>query len=173
MTLSLFLRFSFVRVIGLMICVCVLVKAPAFVEAASEISDQAISDKIDDELMQDASVIANKIDVATVYGIVTLKGDVANILAKDRAARIAETVKGVRSVINRINVRPAFSRTDADTQADVEAALLHDPSRSRRIVWTRNGDVPSGARAYYRGASPGSGTGKHPDVQLMVERSQT
>jgi osmotically-inducible protein OsmY len=40
--------------------------------------------------------------VNTRDGIVTLSGWVDNLLAKERAGQIAESVKGVRAVVNRI-----------------------------------------------------------------------
>jgi len=64
--------------------------------------------------------------VQTVDGIVTLSGRVTNILAKERSARVAETVKEVRSVVNRVNVSPSQARSDDTIEADIKYALLAD-----------------------------------------------
>ena len=50
-----------------------------------------------------------------------------NLLAKERAVRIAESIRGVRGVIDRISVTPV-SRSDADIAKDIQAALRQDPA---------------------------------------------
>ncbi len=119
---------AFVATIGTIGMSCVLAATPKPAESMPDPSDQAISDRIDDELLADEGVISTKIYVLSSDGIVTLTGHVNNILAKERSARIAETVKGVRSVINRIAVRPSITRSDAQIRRDVEAALVTDPA---------------------------------------------
>ncbi|MGB5987520.1 MAG: BON domain-containing protein [Desulfobacterales bacterium] len=96
--------------------------------AAAEITDISISDAVADELLMDSAVPAHRIDVLSVDGIVTLSGSVDNILAKERAARIAGIVKGVRGVINEIQVNPSLLRTDWQVLEDVKDALLLDPA---------------------------------------------
>ncbi|MEJ2054177.1 MAG: BON domain-containing protein [Calditrichaceae bacterium] len=70
----------------------------------------------------------NKIKVNTQNGIVTLAGTVNNMLAKDRAVKIVESIKGVRSIVNRIDVEPLIKRSDDDIKTEVENALLNDPA---------------------------------------------
>ncbi len=96
--------------------------------AEPDMTPQAISDKVEDELAFDPGVMPTNIDVVTTDGIVTLSGHTTNLLTKERAARIAEIVKGVRAVVNRIEVRPSVTRTDAVIKSDVEMALLDDPA---------------------------------------------
>ncbi len=105
-----------------------LVPLPATGAPEKELTDQNITDAIEDELLFDSAVPANKIDVRTNEGIPTLTGTVNNVLAKQRAGRLAETIKGVRSVINRIKVKPAEDRSDATIRNDVIAALAYDPA---------------------------------------------
>eukprot|EP00913_Durusdinium_trenchii_P008803 g8269.t1 len=93
-----------------------------------EYTDQQISDHIDDELLLDHAVLSSRIDVQTTAGIVTLTGTVDNILSKDRAARIAETVKGVRSVINRIEVKPPKFLKDEVLRNEIVSSLAADPA---------------------------------------------
>ncbi len=94
---------------------------------ASMPSDQDITDKVDGELAAHASVPAHRIDVSTSDGIVTLSGSVGNLLARKLAARIAETVKGVRTVVNTIVVAPV-ERSDGDIESDIMTALVVDPA---------------------------------------------
>jgi osmotically-inducible protein OsmY len=104
-----------------------LVAMPA-VASKPQVTDMSITDAVEDELVWDSAVPALLIDVMTADGIVTLRGSVDNILAKERAERIAMTVKGVRAVVNEIHVNPPFQRTDRQIQKDVEQALLIDPA---------------------------------------------
>lgn len=116
---------------------------PAAAGQRTAIPDQQITDHVDDELLADHAVRSHKIDVLTIDGIVTLKGTVNNILAKDRAARIAETVKGVRSVINRIEVAPSVVVTDVDIRKAIGNALLADPATEDWDIETevKNGKI--------------------------------
>lgn len=68
----------------------------------------------------------NNIKVSTHAGVVTLKGETANLLTRERATRLAENVKGVRSVINNLNV--ASTRPDNEIEMDVDNALSTDPA---------------------------------------------
>jgi len=96
--------------------------------ALPKVTDLSISDAVEDQLLLDQVFFTDLIDVRTDDGVVTLSGRVDNILAKTRAARIAAKVKGVRAVVNMIDVVPPVARTDADIQNDVKAALQGDPA---------------------------------------------
>lgn len=112
-----------VAILGLA-AAAMLMAAPA--SRAAEITDQRITDAVEDELIFDRSVPFANIDVRTYDAVVTLSGSVDNVLAKDRAARIAETVRGVRSVVNLIEVTDPWDRPDWKIQRDIEDALLYD-----------------------------------------------
>ncbi len=100
------------------------------------LSNQTISDKIDLELAGDPAVPAHRIDVTTRDGIVTLSGTVPNLLARSRAASVAETVKGVRAVVNRLEVNTP-DRPDADVRTDIREALVLDPAATSYKVDVR------------------------------------
>jgi osmotically-inducible protein OsmY len=118
---------------------------------AALLSNLTISDAVEDELQQDPAVPGDLIDVTTMDGIVTLRGRVDNLLAKERAVRIAETVKGVRAVVNTIEVMPSVIRSDLDIRRDVEDALLMNPATEafevavgvKNNVVTLSGEVDS------------------------------
>jgi osmotically-inducible protein OsmY len=95
--------------------------------AAPDMTDTNIEIAVDDALLQDQAVPSYLVDIACANGVVTLTGSVDNILAKERALAIAETVKGVRSVINRIEVNPLTEKTDPDIRTDVIQSLAVDP----------------------------------------------
>lgn len=75
-------------------------------------TDQAITDKIEDEIIWEPGVSTMRVDVSTEDGIVTLTGTVNNLLAKERAIHIAETVKGVRAVIDKGQADDVASRVN-------------------------------------------------------------
>jgi osmotically-inducible protein OsmY len=100
--------------------------AAASVDVRGKMTDQAITDTVDRELKFALAVPSSRIDVATVEGIVTLSGTVHSLLEKERAVRIAETVRGVRSIVDRLGVVPVI-RSNEEIRRDVENALLADP----------------------------------------------
>lgn len=101
--------------------------APIFARA-QEVTDLRIADAVEDELLYDQAVSPHKIDVAVHEGVVTLSGQVDNVLANERAVGLAETVKGVRAIVDEIEVVPSPARSDRAIAADVEQALLADPT---------------------------------------------
>ena len=92
-----------------------------------EIEDSSIATAIDGELWEAKGVDANDIDVSVNQGVVTLTGEVDNILSKERALRIARMTKGVRSVVNQLSVDPA-PREDEELRRDIQLALKSDPT---------------------------------------------
>lgn len=113
---------------------------PWIAVADHALTDSAISKKIEKELLFDAGVPAYKITVRTEDGIVTLLGSVEDIRAKERSARIAETVRGVRSVVNRIEVELSSPVTDAKLIRSIHDALLRDPATESFEVSARADD---------------------------------
>jgi osmotically-inducible protein OsmY len=95
--------------------------------AAKKITDYGITSAVEDALILESDVFSNDVDVNTSQGIVTLSGSVDNLLSKDRAVKIAETIWGVRGVIDRIIITPV-SRPDEDIRKDILTALLQDPA---------------------------------------------
>lgn len=95
--------------------------------ASREINDLDITLAVDTQLENDDGVPAYLIDVQTQDGVVTLSGSVPHLLARDRADDIAATVKGVRSIINRLEVLPVV-RSDDVIRREVERALKDDPA---------------------------------------------
>jgi osmotically-inducible protein OsmY len=96
---------------------------------------------VDRELEADRVVSAEHIGVDSKDGIVTLQATVATRLAKERAAAIPHVVRGVRAVVDRIDVaeRP---REDHQLDVVVAAILSADPAtRQQRIAARSDGGV--------------------------------
>lgn len=94
---------------------------------APSLSDEDMTRAIETAFLIDDAVSSHQIDVSAEDGIVTLSGTVDNLLAEERAVESAQSVKGVRSVIERLEVKPVF-RPDAEIHQDAQAALLEDPA---------------------------------------------
>ena len=95
-------------------------------QTQSSYADADISEAVSLELLFDQAVPSHRIDVETVDGIVSLTGSVYNLMARERATDLAETVKGVRSVVNRIDVRTP-KRPDTEIVEDVVRQLAMNP----------------------------------------------
>lgn len=91
-------------------------------------TDMQITDAVELEMTLDPAVPSHRLAFDTRDGVLTMTGVVDNLLAKERAARVAETVRGVRSVVNRIVVRPLTNRSDEAIRKDVIRALLDNPA---------------------------------------------
>jgi osmotically-inducible protein OsmY len=92
----------------------------------TSLSDNAITKTIEDEMLFTKGVTPGDIDVVTLKGVVTLTGKASTLLEKERAAVIAKTVKGVRSVINQIAVKPQWGLTDSQILENAKMALIYD-----------------------------------------------
>jgi len=95
--------------------------------AKKDIKDADITRAVETKLINDPEVSSHLIDVHTSKGIVTLSGWVGSLFSKEQAVSRAESVKGVRSVVNTIRVKP-IPRLDLEIRGDIEKALLDDPA---------------------------------------------
>ena len=77
----------------------------ACLAADKPVSDDSIYDKVRISLASDIDVKGGNLKVDVKDGVVTLAGNVENQGQKDKAAHIAKKVKGVKKVINNIEVK--------------------------------------------------------------------
>lgn len=98
------------RLLALTLCSAAFFAAPVFQACSStqpvseQMSDTAITSKINAKYMGDSSVKGRDIKVTTSEGVVYLTGRVATQAEKDEAERIARNTKGVNKVVNDILV---------------------------------------------------------------------
>lgn len=126
--------------LAIVMVVTILLATPAIAAKEIRITDREISMAVEGELIDDPAVSGYVIDASTDDGIVSLTGEVDNLLARQRAARIARTVKGVRSVVNQIEVKKS-DLPDGEVEADVEMRLLSDPATQG---WQIEAEVDTG-----------------------------
>lgn len=69
-------------------------------------TDNFIYDTVREKLAGDAIVKGGAVDVEVKDGVVTLKGSVQEPKQKTRAESLARKVKGVKSVVNNIQIVP-------------------------------------------------------------------
>jgi osmotically-inducible protein OsmY len=96
-------------------------------ETGKVITDSGITAAVKGDFQHEKGVSGTAITVQSSQGIVSLSGTADNLLAKERAVKIAESVRGVRGVVDQMVVTPV-SRSDADIRKDILAGLLNDPA---------------------------------------------
>jgi len=83
----------------------VLLLAAVCFAADKTVSDDMIYDNVRIKLASDTVVKGGALNVDVKQGVVTLGGMVENNRQKDRAAKLAKSVKGVKQVINNLNLK--------------------------------------------------------------------
>ena len=73
--------------------------------ADKSISDDAIYDNVRIKLAADAEVKGGDLKVDVKQGVVTLSGAVESGHLKDKAGKLARKVKGVKQVVNNIEIK--------------------------------------------------------------------
>jgi len=111
-----------IRPLIILTVVSALCGALSLAAQTTKLSDANIRDKVDEEMLLQMEVPANSIDTETSEGIVTLTGTVSNLLAKKRAEKVAMAVRGVKGVVNLIEVSPQ-PRDDLALANDINTAL--------------------------------------------------
>jgi osmotically-inducible protein OsmY len=82
--------------------------------ATKVMSDVELREDIERELDWEPSIDSRHIGVAAADGVVTLTGHVSSYAQKWQAERAAERVRGVRGIVNEIEVKLGSERDDAD-----------------------------------------------------------
>lgn len=105
-------------------------------------TDDAIRHRVEDRLQRHEEIPYDTIDVTVEDGIVTLRGLARRLVAKDLAEHQAESVRGVRGVVNLVSIHPG-DVDDETIRKDVEESLLRDPAtESYEVsVWVEEGVV--------------------------------
>lgn len=124
----------------------VLYALPASFAGLEPPTDRAIEDAIEYQLRARDEIDAFTVDVQVKAAVATLTGTADSLLAHDRAEDVAMAVRGVRAVVNRIDVEPPH-RDDEALERDFKRLLrLSDVTES----WEIDGDA-SGAVLTLRG----------------------
>jgi len=106
--------------------VWIIVSGIVSAQPAAEFTDDDILEAVEWDLRSDDAIAADPPNVEVNAGCVTLSGRAMTLLSKRRAVRLVGTLKGVRSIVDRIEVVPN-GRSDQQILTDVNAALRDDP----------------------------------------------
>lgn len=96
----------------------------------TQVDDAIITTKIKTKLIEDPITKARKIDVDTVNGVVTLTGLVDSEEEIQRAVAIAQSVPGVKRVVNNLRVGKRGIKSylsDKEITAKIKAKFIADP----------------------------------------------
>jgi osmotically-inducible protein OsmY len=93
------------RVLALVLILVMTAVSAAALQQAS--NDDQIYDLVRRRLAGDPDVRGGALDITVKEGIVTLKGVVRSEKAKKKADKLTRKVKGVKSVVNELTVKPA------------------------------------------------------------------
>lgn len=85
--------------------VCGVLAAQAQKTSDKKTSDDAITDFVRLKLASDPDVKGGALEAAVKNGVVTLSGVVETERQRDKAAKLAKKVKGVKQVINNITLK--------------------------------------------------------------------
>jgi len=127
--------------------------AQADAPTRADLNDQDIRDAITDDLFYSSAIDASNVTVTD--GVATLEGQTRTLLAKQRALRTAQSIRGVTTVIDHITVKPT-DRDDTAIVKDITTELAQDPATESFEVRvtvqdglvTLEGEVASGAERF-------------------------
>lgn len=114
------------ELVPMLLAAAALLLYPPAAVAEEEPDDAGIAQAVERQIVADPAIDASRMDVTVADGVVSLDGSVPSLLAADRARRVAGTVRGVRAVVDRLEVR-APEVADDSLQQSVRWALLRDP----------------------------------------------
>ena len=84
----------------------------------AQLLDSDVAQAIQRHFHEEGLLRAEPLHVAVTQGVAVLTGSVRDITAKDRAVRVAESIRGVRSVVDQVTVAPV-ARPDLQLESDV------------------------------------------------------
>jgi osmotically-inducible protein OsmY len=91
--------------LAILLIALVLFQMVAVAGKSAPITDDTITDQVRLKLTSDPDVKGGALQVDVKSGVVTLSGSVELPKQRDKAEKIARKVKGVKSVVNKIEVK--------------------------------------------------------------------
>lgn len=99
-----------------------------------KVEDQVLRRDIAQALLDDPAADRYELDIDVEDGQVTLRGTVESYVERMHSQRVAEGVRGVRSVDNEVVIGYETVRSDSEMEADVQARLRWDALIDDRLV---------------------------------------
>jgi osmotically-inducible protein OsmY len=112
------------------------------VAAAKPPVDPLITGWVNEALYEDPRIASSTIAVNTIEGIVTLTGNVNNLVQKQYAELEAKKIRGVLGVINKLIVKPMI-RPDIEIRHDIRRRIINSSDISSESIGVKveNGAV--------------------------------
>lgn len=99
-------------------------------DVAANVTDSAIESGLKDAFGKDSGLKIHGLDLKVRHGEVTIDGKVADAAQRARAGAIAEKVKGVKAVDNKIMVGSVDKSTEKAAEKDKMAGAAHAGKKS-------------------------------------------
>ncbi|WP_447968655.1 BON domain-containing protein [Nitrospira sp. M1] len=96
-------------------------------ERPATVDDARIAVAIKKKFARVSRRLFASIEVSVKEGVATLKGTAESLWAQERAGELAQVIRGVRGVIDRISVGPVGKTKDSTIQEQLEHQFLEDP----------------------------------------------
>ncbi len=120
-------------------------------KASEEPTDRSIATEVRSALRSDSRVSSGSCKVSVKNGRVILEGRVSTYRRKKDILDIAEQIKGVKAIDDKVKVKPASKAADDDLREEVLKALKSDPDIPannisavvKKGIVTLSGYVPS------------------------------
>ncbi|HZU41288.1 MAG TPA: BON domain-containing protein [Terriglobales bacterium] len=123
-------------------------------------SDGDVATEIQGKIYADQAVQSKQITVQAADGVVTLAGNVSSDAERNAAATDAASVKGVKTVVNNLQVAPQQTAQDNAQAAPQEQAAQQEEAPKPR--------ARGRARVHHTSARQESATQSEPDSNQMV-----
>jgi osmotically-inducible protein OsmY len=94
------------RIVSVCLVLSLLVASAGAFAAGPPPSDDLIYDQVRRKLANDPDVKGGAFDVKVESGVVTLRGVVEKEKFKTKAERLTKKIKGVRQVVNQLQIKP-------------------------------------------------------------------
>jgi osmotically-inducible protein OsmY len=91
-------------------------------------ADDSIAQALKSELNRDPLISRHRVDAEVSGATAVLTGTVADLMTKERATHIAETVKGITAVRNDIVVVPTSTVNTDNLEAAIRSSLVRNPA---------------------------------------------
>ena len=105
-----------------------------FTGCETRVEDAVLTGRIKTEMTADGRVSPTRVNVDTLNGVVTLKGEVPTQQEKDAAAQVAGKIEGVKRVENQLVVNPATAGSGLPTGNEMKEQVKDAASQVAQEV---------------------------------------
>lgn len=105
-----------------------------FTGCETRVDDAVLTARIKTEMTADGRVSPTRVNVDTLNGVVTLKGEVPTQQEKDAAAQVAGKIEGVKRVENQLVVNPATAGSGLPTGNEMKEQVKDAASQVAQEV---------------------------------------